>query len=103
VSGVPRPERKPGDNQFDEMIPSRAEFVEPMRREMKIPADWTRDRLRFVVIVKAGQIAPAGIATQFDQAGANHDAKAEPAKKPDDQQWRPAFRKWATIEQRTKK
>src|SRR5262249_1188023 len=84
------------------MIPSRSEFVEPMRREMQIAADWTRDRLRLVVIIKASEIAPAGIAAQLDQAGANHDAEAEPAKQPHHQNWRPAFRKWPPIEQRTK-
>src|SRR5205823_9600728 len=81
----------------------RAEFVEPMRREMQIPTKRTRDRLRFIVIVKTGQIAPAWIAAQLDKAGTNHDAKTEPAKKPDHQQRRPAFRKRTSIEQRAKK
>src|SRR5438270_1472522 len=85
------------------MVPGRAEFVEPMRREMQIPTKRTRDRLRFIVIVKTGQIAPAWIAAQLDKAGTNHDAKTEPAKKPDHQEGRPAFRKRTTIEQRAKK
>src|SRR6266581_6154547 len=84
------------------MVPSRAEFVEPMRREMQIPANRTWDRLRFIVIIKARQIAPTRIAPQFDQAGTNHDAKTEPAEKPDHQEGRPAFRKRTTIEQRAK-
>src|SRR5205807_10311991 len=95
---VPGPERKPGNDQFNEMIPGRAEFVEPMRREMQIPANRTRDGLRFVVMIKAGKIAPARIAAQLDQPGADHDAKAKPAKKPDNQQRRPAFWEWATID-----
>ena len=99
---MPRPERKPGNDQFNKMIPSRPEFVEPMRRKMQIPADRTWDRLGFVVIIKAGKIAPAWIAAQLDQAGTNHDAKTKPAKKPDYEQRRPAFREWPTIEQRTK-
>src|SRR5438876_6057449 len=85
------------------MVPGRAEFVEPMWREMQIPTKRTRDRLRFIVIVKTGQIAPAWIAAQLDKAGTNHDAKTEPAKKPDHQEGRPAFRKRTTIEQRAKK
>src|SRR5205823_14990290 len=85
------------------MVPGRAEFVEPMRREMQIPANRTRNGLGFIVIVKTGQIAPAWIAAQLDKAGTNHDAKTEPAKKPDHQEGRPAFRKRPTIEQRTKK
>src|SRR5205809_2649999 len=74
-----------------------------MRREMQITANRTRDRLGFVVIIKAGQITPAWIAAQFDQSGSNHDAKAEPAKKPDDKERRPAFRKRTSIQQWTKK
>src|ERR1700750_2296820 len=84
------------------MIPGGSKFVEPMRCEMQIPADWIRDRLRLIVIIKAGEIAPAGITTQLDQARANHDSKTEPAKKPDHQNWRPAFRKGPPIKQRTK-
>ena len=80
MSNMPRAEGKPRNDQFDEMIPSGSEFVEPMRREMQIPADWTRDRLRLVMVVKAGEIAPARIAPQLDQAGTDHNAEAEPAK-----------------------
>src|SRR5438477_6065930 len=85
------------------MIPGRAEFVEPMRREMQISANRTWDRLRFIVIIKTGKIAPAGIAAQLDQAGTNHDAKTKPPEEPDHEQRWPAFRKRPTIEQRTKK
>ena len=53
------------------------------------------------MIVKAGEIAPARIAAQFDQPSANHDAKAEPAKKPDDKERRRSFRKWPRIKQGT--
>src|SRR5207248_11201364 len=76
---------------------------EPMRREMQIPTNRTWDRLRFVMIIKTGKIAPTWIAAQLDQAGTNHDAKTKPAKKPDHEQRRTASREWATIEQRTKK
>src|SRR5205814_7723759 len=85
------------------MVPGRAEFVEPMRREMQIPANRTRDGLGFIVIVKAGQIAPAWIAAQLDKASTNHDAKTKPANKPDHQDRRPTFRKRTTIEQRAEK
>ena len=52
--------------------------------------------------MKAGKIAPAGVTAQLDQAGADHDPKTEPAKKPDHQNWWPAFRKGPSIEQRAK-
>src|SRR5436190_2237780 len=67
------------------MVPDCFDVVEPVRRKMQIAADRIRDRLRFVMIVKAGQIAPAGVTAQFDQAGADHDAKAEPAQTPSTQ------------------
>src|SRR3954471_7848297 len=70
---------------------------------MQVPANWAGDGLRLVMIVKARQIAPARVATQFDQAGANHDAKTEPTKKPNHQNRRPAAREWPPIKQWTKK
>lgn len=85
------------------MVPSRFEFVEPVRREMEITADRIWDRLRFVVIIQTGEIAPARVAAQFDETGPDHDAKAEPPKKPDDEKRWPTFRKWPRIEQRAEK
>src|SRR5215472_1418943 len=98
-----RPERQPRNNQFYEMVPCRFELEQPMRREMQITADRARDRLRLVVIIKAGEIAPAWVAPQLDQTGADHNAKPEPAKEPDDKNRRPAFRKRPSIEQWTEK
>src|SRR5205823_3141058 len=98
-----RSKRKPGHNELDKMVPKRFDSMKPMRREMEIAADRTRNRLGFVVIKHAGQIAPALVAAHFDQAGADHDAKAEPAKKPEDQNRRSRFGKRPAIEQRTKK
>ena len=74
-----------------------------MRRKMQIAANRARDGLGFVVIIKTGQIAPTWIAAQLDQAGTNHDAKTQPAKKPDHEQRRTASREWATVEQWAKK
>src|SRR4029077_16249848 len=85
------------------MVPGCAEFVEPVRREMQIAAKRTWDRLRFVMIIKTGKIAPTWIARYLDQTGTNHSRKPEPAKEPDHEQGRTAVRKWATIEQWAKK
>src|ERR1700680_1511036 len=85
------------------MIPGCLELMKPMGREMQIAAKRIRNRLRFIVVVKAGEIAPARVAAQFDEAGADHDAKTEPAKKPDNKQRRPAFGKRTAIQQRTEK
>src|SRR6266511_2049917 len=40
-----------------------------------------RHRLRFVGIEKTREIAPAGVVTQFDEAGAEFDAKEHPSQK----------------------
>src|SRR5437773_1395458 len=98
-----RSKREPWHDHFDEVVPCRLEFQQPTGRKMQVPADRAGDWLRLVMIVKACQIAPAGVATQFDQTGTNHDAKTEPSKKPNHQNRWPAFRERAPIEQRTKK
>src|ERR1700688_4508673 len=77
--------------------------MKPMGREMQIAAYRIWDRLRFVVIKHTGQIAPAFVAAQFNQTGADHDPKAKPAKKPDYQNRRPTLWKRPSIEQRAKK
>ena len=97
------PKREPRHDEFNEMVPCRFKFEQPMRRKMQITADRARNRLRLVVIIEARKITPARVAAQFDQAGANHDAKPEPAKKPEDQDGRPALWKRPSIEQWTKK
>src|SRR5205814_2683009 len=95
-------ERKPGHDQLDEVIPNHFKFVEPKRGKMQIAADRVRYWLRFIVIVETGQIAPAGVAPQFDQAGAKHDAKTKPPKKPDHQDRGPRLGERPAIEQWTK-
>ena len=70
---------------------------------MQISTDRVWDGLRFVMVVKTCEIAPARVAAQFDQAGAKHDAKTEPPKKPDHQDRRPGLGKGPAIEQWTKK
>src|SRR5215467_1759077 len=101
MAGGSRPKRKPRHDQFDEVVPSRLEFQQPMGREMQVSADWAGDWLRLVMIVKAREIAPAGVPTQFDQTGTNHDPKTEPTKKPNDQNWRPVLRERPPVEQWT--
>src|SRR5262249_39465838 len=96
-------ERKPGHNQLDEVIPKYFKLVKPKWSKMQVPTDRVWNGLRFVVIIKTCEIAPAGVAAQFDQAGTKHDAKAEPAKKPDHQDRRPGLGKRPAIEQRAKK
>src|SRR5947207_15951632 len=63
--------------------------LDPVQRAgqmVKEPAQRIRHRLGFVMVIEAGEIAPAGIAPDLDQAGAEFDSKEEPAKHPDDDQ-----------------
>src|SRR6202011_2163543 len=85
------------------MVPKDFQFMKPVRRKMQITADRIRDRLSFVVIKHAGQIAPTLVAAQLNQTGADHDPKAEPPKKPDHQNRRTTFWERPSVEQRTKK
>src|SRR2546428_7465709 len=83
------------------MVPQHAQLVKPMWPEVQPPAQWVWDRLRFIMVIEAGQVAPAGVAADFDETRAEHDPEDEPAKKPnDDGRGRP-FRKGPAIEQRT--
>src|SRR5438094_10274085 len=70
---------------------------------MQIATDRIRDGLRFIVIVKTSEIAPAGVAAQFNETRADHDPKTEPAKEPENENRRPAFRKRAAIKQGAEK
>src|SRR5258707_15887677 len=98
-----RAERKPRHDELDEVIPNHFKFVEPKRGKMQISTDRVWDGLGFIVIVETRQIAPTGVAAQFDQACAKHDAETEPPKKPDHQYRRPGFGEGPPIEQWTKK
>src|SRR5947207_6960187 len=103
MSSRARTEREPWRDQFNKIVPKRFDFVEPKRRKMQVTTDRIWNGLGFVVIIKAGKIAPARVAAHFDQAGADHEAKSQPAKKPDDQDRWSAPWKRAAVDQRTKK
>src|SRR5581483_9154962 len=70
------------DEQFGEVIEQHAAVVDPARRPMEIPAQRIRHGLGFIVVVEAGEIAPARVAAQLDQSGAEHDAKEQPTEQP---------------------
>src|SRR5436309_265644 len=74
-----------------------------MRLEMEPPAHRIRNRLRLVVIIEAGQVAPAGVTSDFDQPRPEHDPKRQPAEQPDDQFRRRLARKRTSVNQRAKK
>src|SRR4029450_539861 len=103
ATSVSRSKREPRHNEFDEMIPCRLKFVDPVVREMKTTACGAVERVWLVVIAKAGYLAPAAVAAQFDQACTDHDAKPKPPKEPDNKNRRPAFGERPSIQQWAKK
>ena len=58
--------------------------------------------MRLVISEKCREISPAFVAANFDHAGAEHDPESKPAKKPEDDERRPAARKRPAIEKRAK-
>ncbi len=67
---------------------------------MQRPAERIREGLCFIVIVQAGQVAPAGVAAQFNQPRPEHDAKGKPAEQPEDDGGRRPTRKRPPVQQR---
>ena len=65
-------------DQFDEVIERDAAVQDRPRQPVKVPAERVRHRLRLEVVVEARQIAPARIAAQLDQPGAEHQAEQRP-------------------------
>ena len=69
-----RPEDHQRCDELDGVIEQDAPLVDPGWQLMQIPAQRARQGLGFVVVDQAGQVPPAGIAAQLDEAGAEHDA-----------------------------
>src|SRR5207247_10242737 len=98
-----RPKGKPRHCQLDEMIPKRAKIVEPARHKVEGSAERVRNGLRFIMIIEACQVAPAGVAANFNQPCPKHDAKSQPAKQPNDQRRRRPAWKGPSVQQWTQK
>jgi hypothetical protein len=61
-----------------------ARHFDPMQRPgqvMEEPTQWSRHRLRLVVVVQACQVAPAWVAAKLDQARAELDPEDQPARR----------------------
>ena len=63
-----RPKDKPRRHQFRDVIEKCPATQHASRQKMKPAAEPVRNRLRFEVIIKRGQIAPARVAADFYQA-----------------------------------
>ena len=84
VPGLARPEDKPGSDQLSQMIHEDACFQEAPGQEMKPAAESIRDGLGLEVVEKRGQVAPAFVPADLDQARPEHYPEDEPAQEPDD-------------------
>src|SRR4051794_25665665 len=102
MAGASRTERKPRDDQLDHMVPCGSNAMHPWRMKVEPARERIRDRLRFIMKIETGEVAPTRVAAQLDESRAEHDAKREPPKQPEDQHRRRPLRKRPAIEQRTK-
>src|SRR6516225_1499082 len=73
-----RREVEPWHHKLSKMSEEHAGFLSPRRRMMEIPAQRIGQRLSFIMVKEASQIAPARIGTQFDHACAEHRAEKHP-------------------------
>ena len=79
-----RREEQDRRDQLREVAADDLDPVERLRQAVEVPRERVRHRLRLVVVVEAGEIAPARIAAHLDQAGAELEAEEQPAEEPDE-------------------
>src|SRR3989442_15049067 len=94
-----RAEGEPRRDELAQVVEEYARLVEPARHEVEPAAERVRDRLGLVVVVEAGEVAPARVAAQLDQPCAEHDAEDEPAQAPHDGRWRRQALERAPVEE----
>ena len=80
-------------HQLREMIAQDLNPVQGPGQVVKEPAQRIRHRLGFEMIIQAGQILPARVGAQLDQAGAEHHAEQDPAPDPDQRHLRYGLRR----------
>src|SRR5579885_1079927 len=71
-----------GNYELDEMIEENSCAVNPGRQPVEVPAQWIWNRLRFEIVIQAGELAPAGISAQLDESRPEHNAEQHPAPYP---------------------
>ena len=73
-------------DQLRKVVAQHLDVVQPFGQIVEEPAQGIRHRLGLVVVVKAGQVPPTGVAAELDQSGAELHPKQQPAEHPDDDQ-----------------
>ena len=83
-----REEQAERQDQLGDEVPDDLDPVDRARQVVEEPRQRVRHRLGLVMPVHAGQAAPARIAAELDEPGAELDAEGEPAEQEDDREQR---------------
>ncbi|MCY1004975.1 hypothetical protein OV079_05190 [Nannocystis pusilla] len=84
-----RAEHEPREDELGEVIEDDAAAQHRRRQVMEVKADGVGERLGLEVTLETGELGPARVAAQLDEARAEHDAEGEPAQQDDgDVGWR---------------
>src|SRR5439155_26243474 len=75
-----QPERH---HDLHEVAEQHGEAMEQLGRAMEIPAQRVGQRLGLVVVVQAGEVAPAAVVAELDETGAELYAEQNPAQEQD--------------------
>ena len=79
-----RCEEKEGHDELGEEVAQDLDAMERPRQVMEEPAERVGHRLGLVVVVEARQLAPAPVAAQLDESGAELDPEDKPAEQEDE-------------------
>src|SRR5262249_10283732 len=79
-----RSERECRQPELDDVIDDDTELRKPKRLMLEHPRQRIRNGLRLVMPNEAREVRPTRIVPNLDEAGAQHDAHDEPAKRPND-------------------
>ena len=88
-----RGEQQHRDEELGDMVGRHLDPVERLRQPVEEPAQRARHRLGLVVEVQTGQPAPALVAADLDQSGAELDPEQHPAQQPQHQDRRSRTRR----------
>src|SRR6516164_5002651 len=75
-------QKEEGRNQLGQVIVESSELVKPVWEKVQQWAERVGNRLGLIVVVETGQVAPARIASKFDQSRSQHDPENQPPKEP---------------------
>ena len=77
-------EQQERHDELGDVVGEHLRAVQRARQVVEEPARRARERLGLVVVLEAGEVAPAAVAAQLDQARAELDAEQQPDEQPQD-------------------